>query len=122
MKWTYRLGFERMKAVRCSTLPSTERFVLMVLASYADAEGVAWPSVPRIAADTGFSARAIQKAIRRLIERQLLSDDGLSNAGTKRYILSRPEPRSGGVNLVRGGVNDVRQGVNVVRPKGTKKG
>jgi hypothetical protein len=41
----------------------TAKFVLLVIASYADEHGIAWPSQERLARDTGLGVRTIRRSI-----------------------------------------------------------
>jgi DNA-binding transcriptional regulator YhcF (GntR family) len=45
---------------------TNEKFLLIVIANYADEEGRAWPSVERLCIDTGMSRATIQRILRRL--------------------------------------------------------
>lgn len=60
-------------------LTSTERLVLLIVASYADADGKnAFPSVKTIAEQAGVSTRTVQRALKRLRELkqiELIDDD-----------------------------------------------
>lgn len=49
-----------------STTDATDRLCLLVLANYADAEGLAWPGVELIAHDMRVSPRTAQRALRSL--------------------------------------------------------
>lgn len=75
----------------------TQKFVLMMLAEYADAEGRCFPSVETLAADTGFSDRAVQKAIRGLVAAGfLVIEKGGGRGHSNRYrVAVKGEPSSG---------------------------
>jgi hypothetical protein len=49
-------------------LPPTDKFVLIAIADRVNDKrgGVAWPSIPRLVAMTGYDRRTVQKALRRL--------------------------------------------------------
>jgi hypothetical protein len=68
----------------------TQKAVLAYLAFRADDAGRAWPSVARIAADTGMGERTVQTAIRALVETGLLDFWARKNR-TNVYHLSIPE-------------------------------
>lgn len=42
---------------------ATAKFVMLVIASYADEQHIAWPSQERLARDTGLGVRTIRRAI-----------------------------------------------------------
>jgi hypothetical protein len=84
-----------------ASLSQAEAFVLVVLASYADEHGgKCWPSQPTIAQKTRASRRGVQKVLRRLERRGLVSVvERASQHKTTRYrlnlpALTREEPRS----------------------------
>ena len=54
-------------------LPSTEKFVLLIIANFSnDKEGTAWPAQTTIAQITGFSRQTVNKAIKRLCDKKVL--------------------------------------------------
>tara|TARA_R110000751_G_scaffold307640_1_gene430303 strand:- start:4268 stop:4981 length:714 start_codon:yes stop_codon:yes gene_type:complete len=64
-------------------VPPTPSHVLLVLANYADQDGVCWPSVATIARKTRLSERGVQKALR------VLEGEGLIAAQPDRRVLGR---------------------------------
>jgi hypothetical protein len=63
-----------------SALPTTQRFVALVLANYADDEGEnAWPSVKTIADKTGYSASTVRTSLRGLEELGVLEQAAPAN-------------------------------------------
>lgn len=54
-------------------LPTSSRFVLMILANRADPEGVCWPSHQYIQDRTGLSADTVRRACRTLEECELIT-------------------------------------------------
>lgn len=52
---------------------TAEKFLLIVIANYADENGQAWPSVERLCADTGMSRATVQRSLRKLEKSGLLS-------------------------------------------------
>lgn len=57
-------------------LPPAERLVLLVLAARADEDGTAWPSVARLAADTGYDSESVRRAVKALVARGELMPAG----------------------------------------------
>jgi len=51
---------------------SSSKFLLLTLANYADADGVCWPSIARLAQDTLLSKRTVQRRLRDLSEACLI--------------------------------------------------
>ena len=45
---------------------TNEKFLLIVIANYADEKGHAWPSVDRLCVDTGMARATVQRALRKL--------------------------------------------------------
>lgn len=54
-------------------LPTAPRFVLVALANRADEDGYCWPGIHDLERRTGLTDRAIQKALKLMVERQLLT-------------------------------------------------
>ena len=115
----------------------TERLVLLILAWHADKTGGnAYPSVARMARQTSLTRRAVQKALRRLMEKHFIGTDGRGPGSAVRYTLDltaadrergTPSPRERRspppanvvrppANVVRTPANLVRGGANMVRP------
>lgn len=92
-----------------------DRFTLVCLATFADAEGRnAWPSVPTIASHTGMSIRRVQIALRNLEnEWGAIAANGTGRRGSTIYDLAMtPAPRAGvhdvrGAHGAGGGVHDM---------------
>jgi hypothetical protein len=75
------------------SLHQTEAQVLLVLATYANADCVAWPSLNTLTADCRRSRRQIVYAIRRLEELQLVwSAQGGNGRSARRELLFNPDP------------------------------
>ena len=63
-------------------LPSTEKFVLLIIANFSnDKEGTAWPAQSTIAEITGFSRQTVNKAIKRLCNKKVLLSSRRSAEG-----------------------------------------
>lgn len=45
---------------------TNEKFLLIVIANYADERGCAWPSVERLCADTGMSRATVKRTLKKL--------------------------------------------------------
>ena len=76
------------------------KFVLVVLADAADDEGICWPRISTIAERVGVSTRTVQRAIKYLVQRKLVTveprqrSDGSSSSNRYRLML-----KEGGDNL-----------------------
>lgn len=84
-------GFFRiLRAVRESDLTPTERLVLLVVASHADnTTGEAWPGIPRIAVESGFTTRTVERALASLAKRGWLRwQTAASKLGTNVYTVT----------------------------------
>jgi hypothetical protein len=66
--------------------PST-RLVWIGLCSFANADGICWPSADAIGKRMGISERQVWRALHDLARRHNLQDLGLSNVGTNKYQL-----------------------------------
>jgi hypothetical protein len=82
-------------------LKPREKLVLLALAARAGTDGRAWPSVPRIAADTGYSERSVQYALRNLVKSKHVN------------VIHRPGTSS---LLMLGGANFAPLGVQISHP------
>lgn len=66
------MSFQAMaKAVEIK-LPFHEKFVLIMLANYADENGKCWPSIETLCKDTSLSRSAVHKALSKLIKRGIV--------------------------------------------------
>ena len=87
--------FGAIRAIRAAArLTSTERLVLLVIASHADNRtGEAWPSIPTLAAECGFTTRTIERTIAALAAAGWLArDSAASRWGTNVYrVTPRPD-------------------------------
>ena len=81
-------------------LAPVPKFVLVVLADVADDEGICWPRISTIAERVGVSRRTVQRAIKYLVQRKLvtveprLRSDGSNSSNRYRLMLTE-----GGDNL-----------------------
>lgn len=90
-------------AKRQKTGSPTRKAVLTALADYADEHGKGWPSVGRLSEDTELSVRAVQNAIRELIEAGIISreDRESENGASKSSLYALP------INAGKGGVQEM---------------
>lgn len=80
------------------------RLVMVVLANYANDRDETYPSVPTIGHEAKLSDRAVQNALRKLLdEGEIKLLDGLSRWGTKRYELT---VKTGGAESAGGAESD----------------
>lgn len=63
------MSFQAMTWAVKAKLPTNEKFLLVMMANYADANGRCWPSVQTLTDDTGMSRRSVQRAIKELVKR-----------------------------------------------------
>lgn len=63
------------------------RAVLNILADYANEEGIAWPSYPVLARESGLSERTVIRCLQKLIDNKAIEyiDGGLGRGNTTRY-------------------------------------
>lgn len=57
------MSFQAMAWAVRQPLPCSEKMVLLMLANYANDANQCWPSVARLAADSGLSASKVRKCI-----------------------------------------------------------
>lgn len=80
--WAIEQGRER-------SLPSAERFVLLVLSNRANGSLICWPSLPTIAGDTGLSPRTVFGAVHALATKKLIE---ITRFGRRlQYRILRPK-------------------------------
>lgn len=102
------------RIMRDPTLSMGAKCVWLVIKTYANKEGVAWPSRERIAEDLGVSLKPVKTALKELKERRLLSwtkgGEGKSNvyllddAHYAKYLAKRAVP-TGTVQAVPSGTS-----------------
>lgn len=96
------------KTLERTDLPSPAKFVLLILANYANEEGVSYPSIPNIAKKTSLSERSVQMQLKLLEELKLVSRTPRTVNGSRISNVYRLHLE--GVNEMQGVVNDVHQG------------
>jgi biotin operon repressor len=77
------MSFQAMAWAAAQKLPTRDKFVLVMMANYADEIGKCWPSLNRLAAETSMSRSTVQLAIKALEAAGLLriehrEQDGVS--------------------------------------------
>ena len=77
------MSFQAMAWAVALKLPTRDKFVLVMMANYADEVGKCWPSLNRLSDDTGMSRSTVQLAIKALADAGLLrieqrTQDGVS--------------------------------------------
>ena len=127
------LELQRMaRRTPCPSPPA--KLVLLVVTTYADSHGYAWPSITTLVTDTGLARRTVQRAVSSLIEAGLLEVAGKGPKGTAvwRVSLEGASQRHGchadtGVRVTQrhsdqgGRQSDTGRGVTLT-PKGTSQG
>ncbi|GLJ79170.1 helix-turn-helix domain-containing protein [Microbacterium imperiale] len=79
-------------AVPALGLTAAEGFVYVAVRSRADADGLAWPSYPTIAHETGTSESTAARAVKRLVQVGLLevAEPGRQHQATVYRVVERP--------------------------------
>lgn len=77
------MSFQAMAWAVSHKLPSKEKFVLVMMANYADEDGKCWPSLNRLADDTSMSRSTIQLAIKGLEAAGMLRIEQQNQGGVK---------------------------------------
>jgi len=102
-------------------IPTAARFVLVALANRADEDGYCWPGLKDLERRTGLTDRAIQKALKLLVDRKRLTitrrfhDNGQQTSNL--YRLSLPSSlESNGESSWADTVNHVRGGTELHSP------
>jgi len=62
------MSFQAMAWAVSQKLPTKEKFVLIMMANYADEDGKCWPSMNRLCEDTGMKKDSVIRAIKALEE------------------------------------------------------
>lgn len=66
------MSFQAMAWAVKQQIPTHEKFTLIMLSNYADANGKCWPSIETLCRDTGLSRPSVKRALRRLVELELI--------------------------------------------------
>ena len=67
------MSFQAMTWAVTLPLPPYEKLTILMLANYANAEGVCWPSIRRLCIDTGMSRATICKCLINLEKKKLIA-------------------------------------------------
>jgi len=62
------MSFQAMAWAVKQTLPSREKFLLIILANYANDRNQCWPAIATLCKDTGFSRMTVSRGIAKLIK------------------------------------------------------
>lgn len=62
------MSFQAMAWALKQPAKTAEKFLLLVIANYADEQGRAWPSVETLARDTGMSRATVKRSMKKLEE------------------------------------------------------
>jgi len=89
------MSLTHMAAAWQSSLPPTDRLVLLALADWADKAGRCWPSVPQLAVKTGIHERTVRLAILRLESGGYLQRRSIIGKGTRYRLNAGAEPTPG---------------------------
>ncbi len=85
-----------LKQMQDATMPSSTRFVLIILANRADPEGVCWPSLRYISVRTGLSERTIRNSCNEIEARKLMAIEPQQRVDggktSNRYLLRLETP------------------------------
>ncbi len=69
------MSFQAMAKAIELKIGTKQKFLLLVLANYADEGGRCWPSIETLCADTGMSRATVHRTLDKLIERGLVRRD-----------------------------------------------
>jgi len=111
------MSFQAMAWAVKQKLPSREKFILIMLANYADENGTCWPSNGRLCDDTGMSKNTLLAGLRALAEADVIdiikrSEDGYTLPNKYRLHIERV-----GSNSERGVVRHLTGGGSNFEPK-----
>jgi hypothetical protein len=77
------MSFQAMTWAVKAKLPSREKFLLIMMANYADDTGKCWPSVTTLMNDTGFCRRTVMNSIKTLSDMGALKVQNRTFQGKK---------------------------------------
>jgi len=87
------MSFQAMAWAIKQKAPTKPKFVLLVLANYADDRGVAWPSLATLTKDTGIKRSTLIECTKKLVELGLIAKAAKYKSNIKTsntYILKMP--------------------------------
>ena len=83
-----RMSFQAISWALTQDIPRTsEKFLLVMLANYADKDGYCYPSIERLAQELSQNRKTVIKSIKSLIESGLLRDSGRRIGATKSVVV-----------------------------------
>ncbi len=88
------MSFQAMAWAIKQTAPTKPKFVLLVLANYADDRGVAWPSLAVLTRDTGIRRSTLIECLKKLVDLGLIEKVRRYKGNLKvsnTYCLKMPE-------------------------------
>ncbi len=81
------IKWARSQPRRHKKLKARETLLLLVLATYADADGYAWPKTELLCADCGYSSKTLSQAVKGLVAHGLIDYYRRPNTSTKYRLL-----------------------------------
>ena len=89
------MSFQAMAWAVKEPLPPYEKLVILVLANYANADGICWPSIRRICIDTGMARSMVCKTFINLEKKKLIGrtkrlDGALGRRSTVYRLAMKP--------------------------------
>ena len=75
------MSFQAMTWAVKTKLSTHEKFVLIMMANYADSNGRCWPSLNTLSRDTGVSKSTVQRAIKSLAKQGLIKIESRTYRG-----------------------------------------
>ena len=77
------MSFQAMAWAVKQPLPSREKFLLIILANYANDRGQCWPAIGTLCRDTGYSRMTVSRGLAKLVELGALKATPRSREGMK---------------------------------------
>lgn len=112
------MSVEMMTAVYNSDLDKNQKAIALALADVGDNEGKGiYPSVARIAWQTGYSERQVQRILKRLKNDEIVVSEGRSHLGTNIYFLDVSKlPKRPSFAEYRAAQNEQIEGGDILSP------
>jgi pyocin large subunit-like protein len=77
------MSFQAMAWAVKQPLPSREKFLLIILANYANDRDQCWPAIGTLCRDTGYSRMTVSRGLAKLVELGALKATARSKGGMK---------------------------------------